>query len=34
LNYVTVGEFLTDLKKEFSGGDDEVMKVVKLKKVK
>ena len=33
LNYATVGEFLADLKKEFSGRDDEVMKVVELKKV-
>ena len=33
LNYATVGEFLANLKKEFSGGDDEVMKVVELKKV-
>jgi len=32
LNYAIVGEFLADLKKEFSG-DDEVMKVVELKKV-
>ena len=33
LNYATVGEFLADLKKEFSSRDDEVMKVVELKKV-
>ena len=28
-----VGEFLTDLKKEFEGGDDEIIKVMELKKV-
>ena len=33
LEYVTVGEFLIDLKKEFGGDDDEIMKVVELKKV-
>jgi len=26
-----IGEFLTDLKKEFSGGDDKMIKVAKLK---
>jgi len=34
LEYTTVEEFLADLKKEFGGGDDEMMKVAKLKKVK
>ena len=33
LSYITVGEFLTDLKKEFSSGDNEIMKVAELKKV-
>jgi len=29
-----IGEFLSDLKEEFRGGDDEIMIVVELKKVK
>ena len=29
-----IGEFLSDLKEEFRGGDDEIMTVVELKKVK
>jgi len=33
LNYKVVGEFLADLNKEFSGGDDEILKVAKLKKI-
>ena len=33
LEYVIVREFLIDLKKEFSGREDETMKVVELKKV-
>jgi len=33
LSYAIVGEFLSDLKEEFSGGDNETMKVTKLKKV-
>jgi len=33
LSYATVGEFLSDLKQEFSGGDDEMMKVAELKKI-
>jgi len=33
LEYIMVGEFLTDLKKEFEGGDDEIIKVMELKKV-
>ena len=33
LEYVTIEEFLTNLKKEFSGEDDKTMKVAELKKV-
>jgi len=33
LSYITVEEFLADLKKEFGRGDNEIMKVAKLKKV-
>ena len=33
LEYMIVKEFLIDLKKEFSGKEDETIKVVKLKKV-
>ena len=33
LSYVTVGEFLADLKEESGGEDDEMIKVVELKKV-
>ena len=33
LNYKIVGELLSDLKEEFSGGNDEMMKVAGLKKV-
>ena len=33
LDYVTVGEFLADLKKKFSEGDDKTIKVAELKKV-
>ena len=33
LSYATIGEFLSDLKQEFSGGDDEMIKVAKLKKI-
>ena len=33
LSYVTVGEFLSNLKEEFSRGDDEIIKVVELKKI-
>ena len=33
LDYITVGEFLTDLKKEFGEGDNKTIKVVELKKV-
>ena len=34
LSYTTVGEFLANLKSEFGEGDDEMMKVAKLKKLK
>ena len=34
LNYKTVEEFLVDLKKEFGGGDNKIVKVAELKKVK
>ena len=34
LEYATVEEFLADLKKEFCGGDNKIMKAAKLKKVK
>ena len=30
LEYETVGEFLVDIKKEFGGGDEEIVKVVEL----
>jgi len=33
LSYATVSEFLSDLKEEFGRGDDETIKVAKLKKV-
>jgi len=33
LSYVTVEEFLSDLKEEFREGDDEMTKAVELKKV-
>jgi len=33
LNYKVVGEFLADLKEEFSGGDNELLKVAELKKI-
>jgi len=32
--YITVGEFLMDLKKKFKKGNDKTMKVVELKKIK
>jgi len=34
LEYVAVGEFLIDLKKEFEERDNETMKMAELKKVK
>jgi len=33
LEYATVEEFLTDLKKELEEGDNEIMKVAELKKI-
>ena len=33
LKYETAGEFLTDIRKEFEGGDKETVKVVELKRI-
>ena len=33
LEYKTVGEFLADIKKEFRGGDKELVKVAELKRL-
>ena len=33
LDYETVGEFLIDIRKEFKGGDEELTKVVELKRL-
>lgn len=33
LEYVMVKEFLADLKKEFGGEDDEIIKIAELKKI-
>jgi len=33
LSYAMVGKFLSDLKEEFNGGDDNIIKVTELKKV-
>ena len=33
LSYITIEEFLADLKEEFRRGDDKMIKVVELKKV-
>ena len=33
LSYITVEEFLSDLKKEFGGGDNETIKVTELEKI-
>ena len=33
LSYAIVEEFLLDLKEEFSGGDDKMIKVTELKKI-
>jgi len=33
LEYKTVKEFLTDLKKEFRRGDEEIIQVIELKKL-
>jgi len=34
LSYIIAGDFLSDLEEEFSRGDNEIIKVVKLKKMK
>ena len=34
LKYVIVEEFLADIKKEFGGGDNEIIKVTELKRIK
>ena len=34
LSYVTIEEFLLDLKKEFRNKDDETIKIIELKKIK
>ena len=33
LSYTTVGEFLSDLKKEFGNGDNKTAKIAELKKI-
>ena len=33
LEYETIGEFLADIKKKFERGDEELVKVVKLKRL-
>ena len=33
LEYETVGEFLTDIKKKFGGGDEELVKVAELQRL-
>ena len=33
LEYEIVEEFLTNLKKEFWGGDDEIIKIAELKRI-
>jgi len=33
LDYKTVREFLTDIRKEFGGGDKKLVKIAELKKV-
>jgi len=34
LEYETVGEFLTNIRKKFRGGDKELVKVAELKKTR
>ena len=34
MEYESVGEFLVEIKKEFGGGDEELLKVAELKKIK
>ena len=33
LEYETVGEFLADIRKEFGGGDEKMVKVAELKRL-
>ena len=33
LEYKMVGEFLTDIKKEFGGGDEKIVKIAELKRL-
>ena len=33
LEYESVGEFLVDIKKEFRGGDEELVKVAELQRL-
>ena len=33
LEYEIAGEFLTDIKKEFGGGDEEIVKVAELRRI-
>ena len=33
LEYETVGKFLADIRKEFGGGDEELVKVAELKRL-
>ena len=33
LNYITVGEFLSNLKKEFGKRDNEIIKVAELERI-
>ena len=33
LSYITVGEFLSDLKEEFGRKDNKIMKIAELKKI-
>ena len=33
IEYESVGEFLEEIKKEFRGGDEELLKVAKLKRI-
>ena len=33
LEYEIVGEFLTDIRKKFRGGDEEIVKIVELKRL-
>ena len=34
IEYESVGEFLAEIKKEFGGGDEELVKVAELKRIK